>query len=72
VTRLRVVGCSVRNATGPLAVVGDVLHSNVNNRQFKSMEAGRSDIYTVFASFTLYHDVEFDWVGMEVEGLIIN
>ena len=29
-------------------------------------------MYTCVASFILNHDVEFDWVGMEVEGLIIN
>ena len=28
-------------------------------------------MYTCVASFILNHDVEFDWVGMEEEGLII-
>jgi len=31
-------GCSVRRATRPLVVAGDILHSNVNNKGFKYPE----------------------------------
>lgn len=54
-------------------VVGDILHSNVNNRRIQILGRLEGVACTrVLASFILNHDVEFDWVGMEVEGLIIN
>lgn len=43
-------------------VAGDILHSNINNKEFKSRKAERSDICTD-ACFN--RDVEFDWAGMK-------
>lgn len=48
-----------------MLVAGDILHSDVNNKEFKSQERLEGVPCTVLASFVLYHDVEFDWVRMK-------
>lgn len=60
-------GCSagVRSPTRPLVAAGVIIHSNVNDKEFKCPRLEGVACIRVLALFGLNRDAEFDWVGLE-------